>query len=231
MATGSSRKYASSAFPRTETLPVGDTSPIILFGGTFDPPTRAHAALPPRAAELLGAHRLLYVPAAVSPHKIEQPPTSAEHRLAMLGLSIKGIDFAEIRTLELDREGPSYSVDTVSALRSEFDDSITLRLLIGDDQAVAFNRWKDWKTIIKLAEPVVLPRQWSTADAFAEALSANGSAWTDEEIQCWLDWRLDLPCMDMCSEEVREHLEAGEPVDDQVDPAVLEYIAAHGLYR
>jgi len=116
------------------------SGPILLFGGTFDPPTRAHTTLAPQAAALVGASRLLYVPAAISPHKLEQTPTEAEHRLAMLKLALMDTDDVEIRTLELDRAGPSYTIDTVETMRSEFGPDTPLRLLIGDDQAESFHR-------------------------------------------------------------------------------------------
>jgi nicotinate-nucleotide adenylyltransferase len=148
----------------------------------------------------------------------------------MLKLALEEVPNAEIRTLELEREGPSYSIDTVRALHSEFN-STPLRLLIGDDQAVSFHRWKDWDPIIDLAEPLVLPRRWATPDSFSQALAQEGPPWTDDDIQYWLKWRVDLPCMEMCSEDVRRRLEIGHPVDDHLDPAVLDYIIANGLYQ
>lgn len=210
---------------------MNDTATILLFGGTFDPPTRAHAMLPPRAAELIGAAQLLYVPAAVSPHKLEQVPTPAEHRMAMLELALADVEDAQIRTMELDRDGPSYSVDTVRSLREEFDDGTVLRLLIGDDQAVAFHRWKDWKAIIDLAEPLVLPRGYDSPEGYADAMRACGGGWSDSEIEQWCRRRLNLPCMTMCSQEVRFQLESGGEADEELDPDVRKYIRAQGLYR
>jgi len=210
---------------------MSDTATILLFGGTFDPPTRAHAMLPPRAAELVGASQLLYVPAAISPHKLDQVPTPAEHRVAMLELALTEVPSVQIRTLELDREGPSYSVDTVHALRKEFDHGTTLRLLIGDDQAEAFHRWKDWSTILDLADPLVLPRGYDSPATFADAMRNCGGQWSEDEIDQWLQRRLDLPCMTMCSWDVRLQLESGGEADDELDPDVRQYIRDKGLYR
>lgn len=208
-----------------------DVSPILLFGGTFDPPTRAHATLPPRAAALVGAERLLYVPAAISPHKLDQAPTAAMHRLAMLERALADTDGVEIRTLELDREGPSYTVDTVEAMRSEFGPDTPLRLLIGDDQAESFHRWKDWERILELAEPLVLPRRHDTPEAFAAAMAGSDAGWSEADVRTWVDRRLDLPCMTMCSTDARNQLEAGDDADEALDANVLAYIQEQSLYR
>ena len=207
------------------------SAPILLFGGTFDPPTRAHATLPVQAATSVGADRLLYIPAAISPHKLEHPPTSAEHRLAMLGLALKKIGGVEIRTLELERMGPSYTIDTVETLRSEFGDAADMRLLIGDDQAESFHRWKDWQRILELAEPLVMPRRHETAAAFSRALRATDADWNEADVGAWMDRRLDLPCMTMCSSDTRNQLESGSDADEVLDADVLQYIRTQGLYR
>ena len=81
--------------------------PILIFGGTFDPPHLAHTALPPLVARRLDCKRILYIPAAANPLKTDAPPTAVEHRLAMLRLALADVPDAEISTIELDRPGPS----------------------------------------------------------------------------------------------------------------------------
>ncbi|MDG2424002.1 MAG: nicotinate (nicotinamide) nucleotide adenylyltransferase [Phycisphaerales bacterium] len=206
------------------------TSPVLIFGGSFDPPTNAHRVLPMRAASAVGSQRVIYIPAAISPHKLETPPLDPAHRLAMLELAIDGNQGAEISRIELDRAGPSYMIDTVKALRDEIDDASPLRLLIGDDQAVSFHRWKDWDPIIGLAEPLVLPRLYATPEAFAEALRGEG-IWTDEDISCWLGWRLDLPIMDVEATVIRNRIQSGQAIDDLLPGSVQSYIQDNGLYR
>lgn len=98
---------------------------VLIFGGTFDPPHRAHATLPAKAAERLGCDLILFVPAAISPLKARQPVASPEHRLAMLLLAIADVPNARISTIELDRAatqggGPSYTIDTLRALKAEY---------------------------------------------------------------------------------------------------------------
>ncbi len=207
-----------------------DAAPILLFGGTFDPPTRAHSALPAQAAKLIGAQRLLFVPAAISPHKLDRPPTPPAHRVTMLELALRDLEGAEIRTLELEREGPSFTIDTVRAIRSEFGPDTPLHFLIGDDQAESFHRWQDCDELLALSAPVVLPRRHGSVEAFARAMAESGGNWSEAEVRTWCDRRLDLPCMTMSSTDVRNRLESGDDADDTIDPLVLDYIRTHALY-
>lgn len=205
------------------------SKPVLIFGGSFDPPTIAHRVQPSRVAEMIDADRIVYVPAAISPHKLEQPPLDPSHRLAMLKLAIKGLPETHISTVELDRDGPSYMIDTLRSFRSGIEEAHPLRLLIGDDQAMAFNRWKDWREILELAEPIVMPRLHPTADSMAKALASEGG-WRDEEIRRWIDWRIDLPIMDVEATIIRERIARQEQVDDLLAPEVLAYIMTNRLY-
>ena len=206
------------------------SAPVIIFGGSFDPPTIAHRVLPVKAAEMIGAGQIIYVPAAISPHKLDTPPTAARHRLAMLELVLHGASSVRIDQIELDRDGPSYSIDTVRMMRDRFESSTPLRLLIGDDQAVPFHRWKDWESILELAEPLVLPRRYETEADFLEALRQE-SVWSNEQIADWGRWRLDLPIMEVEATIIRQRLEHGEEVDQLVDAEVLRYLREHSLYE
>ena len=179
---------------------------------------------------MIGAGRIIYVPAAVSPHKLDTPPTDARHRLAMLELVLHDAASVSIDQIELDRDGPSYSIDTVRTLRDRIELDTPLRLLIGDDQAVPFHRWKDWESILELVEPLVLPRRYETEADFLEALRQE-SVWSNEQIADWGRWRLDLPIMEVEATIIRQRLEDGEAVDELVGEEVLRYIREQDLYN
>ena len=200
---------------------------VLIFGGTFDPPHLAHTALPPLVARRLGCGRILYIPAAANPLKTSSPPTAAEHRLAMLRLALARVPDAEISTVELDRPGPSYTVDTLQELRRRLGD-VEMSLLIGSDQALAFQKWKDWTRIIELATPAVMVRPPLDDDAFGRQLAET---YPPREVARWLSWSTAVPQMDICATDLRERLESGGEVRGLLDPAVLAYIREHGLYR
>ncbi len=204
--------------------------PVLIFGGSFDPPTIAHRVQPSRVAERIGADHIIYVPAAISPHKLDHPPLDPTHRVAMLKLTVDGLPDTRISDIEIEREGPSYMIDTLRSFRSRIDEAHALRLLIGDDQAMAFNRWKDWSDILELAEPIVMPRLHPTAESMAKALASQGD-WDDDSIHRWIDWRIDLPIMDVEATIIRERIARNEPVDELLAPEVLEYIKANRIYQ
>ena len=127
---------------------------IGFFGGSFDPIHFGHIAL---AIDLLEAHKLkkvLFCPAFCSPFKAGRPPiASPEHRLAMLKLALDHPQF-EITTLELDRRGPSYTIDTIHALQLK-----GLRLLLSEEAAAHLDKWKEAQELVRLAPPLIGPRQ------------------------------------------------------------------------
>jgi len=205
---------------------------LLIYGGTFDPPHRAHVQLPQQAMRLLGAERVLYIPAAQSPHKMDSKPTPPHHRLAMLRLALHDFPEAIILTDELDRaeanpDQPSYTADTLENLRGRVHPDAQLRLLIGADQARVFDKWHRADDIAAIAEPVVMNRAPQTAEQLLAELpedARNG----------WRSRVIELPPLDISSTRVRAQAVAGDAtadIDDLLSPAVAAYIREHGLYQ
>lgn len=202
---------------------------ILLFGGSFDPPHRAHVELPQQAAQAIGADLIAYIPAGRAPHKLDKVQTDPEHRLAMLRLALA--DVADtvptvVLTDEIDRgpDEPSYTVDTLEALSKRVDPGATLRLLIGADQLRIFDQWREPERVIELAEPVVMVRPPETKASLLAGLPAD-------ERGAWADRLIEIDAMDVSSTDVRERVGSDRPIDDAVCDAVAGYIAEHGLYR
>ncbi|MEM6553634.1 MAG: nicotinate (nicotinamide) nucleotide adenylyltransferase [Planctomycetota bacterium] len=196
---------------------------LLLFGGSFDPPHRAHADLPHRVAEHLGADAVVYIPARRPPHKPDRVLADDHHRLAMLQLTLEHGNTPVPRLLwtgELQRTGPSYTVDTLEQLHTETP--ATLRLLIGTDHARVFNTWRQHDRIFALAEPAVMVRPPDTIDNLAAELPAG---WSHRLIPPDI-----APHTDISSTAVRDRLRRGQPIDDLVPEPVAHYIAEHRLY-
>jgi nicotinate-nucleotide adenylyltransferase len=194
---------------------------IGILGGTFNPPHRAHLVCARRALEVLGLDRVELMPALLPPHKAPGEDPGAEHRLAMCRLAVAGCEGVGVSRLELEREGPSYTVDTLRALHAaEPEDQLTF--IVGGDMARSLPTWREPETILELARLAVAERGPADREAIIAALRDLPGA---ERTRF-----LDMAPMDVSSSLVRERAAAGEPIDALVEPAVGAYIAEHGLY-
>ena len=204
------------------------SSKLLIFGGTFDPPHRAHSVLPPVVAEALNCDRILYVPAALNPLKTDAPRAPAHHRLAMVRMATANIANAEICTIELDRPGPSFTVDTLETLRAQYDSADEFRLLIGSDQAMEFGRWKDWPRILELATPAVLLRPPLDRAQFHEQIRTTPPSAPARQ---WVDWIIDSPQLDISATQLRDRLVSAQDLSELLDQRIVEYIRKHRLYQ
>ncbi|MCA1581356.1 MAG: nicotinate (nicotinamide) nucleotide adenylyltransferase [Acidobacteria bacterium] len=190
-----------------------------VFGGTFDPVHLGHVAMAEAAAMKFGLSSVLFLPARLSPHKTA-PPTDARHRVAMLALALAGRPDWSIALDELDREGPSFTVDTLRALsaRSLQPD---LRLLMGTDTLAGFARWKEPAEIVRLARIAAFYR-----DPFrGEGLVVPDVAGLADRLDVF-----DAGSVRISSTELREKLSSGQRPSGLVPPSVAEYITKQGLY-
>ncbi|HSJ14692.1 MAG TPA: nicotinate-nucleotide adenylyltransferase [Longimicrobiales bacterium] len=186
-----------------------------VFGGTFDPPHLGHLIVAQDALELLGLDRLLFVPAAQPPHKQDRVVTPAPHRLAMLRLAVADDPRFAIEPLELERAGPSWTVDTLRELARR-PATAELVLLMGADQYAELDGWREPAEVRRLARIAVLHREGRTERPLGGGMDVVDVAVT----------RIDIS-----STAVRARVAAGGSIRYLVPPAVAAYIAEHGLYR
>jgi nicotinate-nucleotide adenylyltransferase len=205
-----------------------------ILGGSFNPPHLGHLALARDAIAELSLDRLLMVPVCFPPHK---PPAAddpgPEHRLAMCRALADGVERLDVSTLEIDRGGRSYTIDTLEDVHASHPDA-ELTLILGADMACTLPTWRRPSDILKLAQVAVAERGSDGAD---RAGSDDGVATRERvlEVLRSLDPEarvrmLSMPPVPVSSTIVRERLSAGEPVEDLVGHAVASYIAEHGLY-
>jgi nicotinate-nucleotide adenylyltransferase len=192
---------------------------MALFGGSFDPPHLAHLALARTALAELALERLVWMPAARSPHKAGQAPASAADRVAMLRLLTADEQRFVIDERELHRPGPSFTVDTLRALHAE-DPAATWWLVIGQDQYARFDTWHDWRGILALANLAVAARDGQPVTP------APGLAGCPHGLRV-----LAMPEMPHSATSARERSAAGQDVAALVGTPVARYIADHHLYR
>ena len=193
---------------------------IGIFGGTFDPVHDGHVNPVARAAERFGLERVLWVPARLSPDK-GVAPTDARHRVAMLALALAGRPDWTIAFDELDREPPSYTVDTLRALSARFlrDE---LWLLMGTDALAGFGRWRNPEEIVRLARIAAFHRE----PFVGEGLRVPTVAGLENRLEVF-----DGGSFKISSTDLRSDLARGESPAGRVPEPVAEYLTKHRLYR
>lgn len=193
---------------------------IGLFGGSFDPVHNAHLALARQARDELRLDELRWVPAG-NPWQKTRPMTPATQRVAMLELAIAGEPRFAVERCELQRQGPSYTLDTVRALQAAHPGvrpATQWVLLIGQDQYVGLHTWNDWRSLLALVELAVANRPGAALQPHAD-------------VQRFPHRMVPLPMLDISSTDIRARVAAGQDISQLVPPGVARYIETHGLYR
>jgi nicotinate-nucleotide adenylyltransferase len=193
-----------------------------LLGGTFDPVHHGHLAIAEEARETLGLERVWFVPASLPPHKPGQPVTPAEDRLAMLRAAVDGNPAFDVSEVELDRGGPSYTVDTLSELRAA--GVIDPWFILSAEALAGFPGWREPDRILELCRLAVVPRSGT------EPLDA---AWVETAFpgRAGRVRFLAGPLLPISGSVVRRRAAAGRSVRYLVPDPVAAYIAAHRLYH
>ena len=191
-----------------------------LLGGTFDPPHNAHLALAEAARSSLDLDRIVFVPAGDPWRKASLDVTPAAVRLEMTRALVEGIPWAEVSTVEVERDGPSYTADTVEVLSRRGGD---WWVILGADALADLEHWHDPARIVAYARLAVAARSGTLIEASPalRAIITNVLASID---------RIQMREVDLSSTEARRRLRANERVDDLVPERVLEVIYGLGLY-
>ncbi len=185
---------------------------IGLLGGSFDPIHHAHLIVARVVAEQLGLDGVRFVPAREQPFKLGLHGAAAQHRAAMLRLAIAGTPEFALETAELDRPPPSYTVDTLRALRLR-DPAEGFTLLLGADAAADLPAWRESDAIPGLAQIVVFARPGTVIPSLPQGSRI-----------------VEVPPLGISATEVRARVRAGRSIRYWVPDSVAEYISAHRLY-
>jgi nicotinate-nucleotide adenylyltransferase len=192
---------------------------IGILGGTYDPIHNGHLHIGRQVAAQLGLAQILLIPSRTPPHRAA-PLASSQQRLAMCTLAAGADPLFRVSDIELQRSGPSYTIDTLEALATP---DTQLTLILGADAAALLPQWYRAADLGAHSELAVINRPGSTCDdaAITRAIPSFGG-------------RLHMivaPAYDISSSVIRQRCVASLPIDDLVPPPVADYIAQHGLYR
>jgi nicotinate-nucleotide adenylyltransferase len=216
--------------PASETMEDGPVAVVPgrigILGGTFDPIHIGHLAIAQAARETLGLERVLFVPARVPPHRPDRPIAAAHDRAAMVALAIAANPAFEMSRVELDREGPSYTVDTLKALAGESgpDRPPDLWFILSAEAFAGFLDWHDPAGILELCRLAVMPREGDSPANLTPIARALPRLADRVHL-------LDGPRLRLAATEVRSRAARGLSVRYLVPDAVAAYIGDHRLYR
>jgi len=192
---------------------------ICLFGGTFDPPHNGHIRIAASVREQLQIDTVLFIPAFIPPHKQRRSLSSTDDRLAMLELAIAGKTGFEISELETQRQGVSYSIDTIRAIKQARNlKRDELYFLIGADSLLELHLWKDPEKILTESRVLVAARPNFDLSRVRPDFRSK------VEI-------IESPLMDISSSLIRERIKEGHSIRELVPPAVAAYIIEQRLYQ
>lgn len=210
---------------------------VAVFGGSFNPVHYGHLLLADEIVELVAVDRVLFVPAARPPHKPAEHLAPAADRFAMVRLAIAGHPRLAVSDVELQRAGPSYTVDTLQELRRTGDE---LFLLVGSETFLDLLTWREPARIAQLARLVIVPRAGSAFDAESAAaqkvlreigipggfVSAIGGTPPPRGVIV-----AHAPSLPISASDLRRRVREGRSLAYRLPPAVIDHIATRGLYR
>jgi nicotinate-nucleotide adenylyltransferase len=192
-----------------------------ILGGAFNPPHIGHLVCAQEALVHLELGRVMFVPMGMPPHRELEEDPGAEARLEMCELATAGDDRFEVSRTEVDRDGPSYTADTLAELRQERPDD-ELFLIVGGDRAASLPEWHEPERVLELAQVCAFERTGVHREAIAVKIARlKGAA----RVRF-----LDMPALQVSSSMVRRRVARGLPVRYLVPEKVGSYIAEKGLY-
>jgi len=196
---------------------------IGVLGGTFDPIHNGHLLMAEEARARLNLASVLFVPAGQPWLKADSPILAAEHRVEMVRLAIAGKPYCKLSTMEIERAGPTYTVDTIAELGSRLGDGDELFFILGQDNLAQLPQWHEPSRLVEMCYLVAVPRPGSRAPNL-KALEADIPGISQRVML------MDKPNVDIGASVIRDRVRRGLPILHLVPEPVSRYIREHGLY-
>ncbi|MBM3247959.1 MAG: nicotinate-nucleotide adenylyltransferase [Candidatus Omnitrophica bacterium] len=187
---------------------------IGIFGGTFDPIHNGHIMIAEEVFKELNLDKIIFVPANIPPHKLHIKIANAQDRYNMTKLAVDYNDNFEVSDIELKRQGPSYSIDTINELKENIKQDAEFYFIIGSDSIPELRYWKDFNKLLKIVKFVVVNRPRHGFKGVPPGAL-----------------RIQLRGMDISSSKIRNRIKEAESVDSLVPEEVKQYITKQGLYK
>lgn len=218
---------------------------IGLFGGTFDPIHKGHWLVAMDVLKQFELEKIYFIPCALQPHKTSGSIASASDRVAMLQLALQDQPRFDICKFEIQRQGPSYTVDTLNYFASSQPSGTRLHFIIGIDAFLEIDTWKSYSRLFELAAFIVMTRPGigkSSEQVLRTAIDYTRRRICSDYQLVSHGNRLVHPVkqpiylagvsqIDIASTQIRRLIKQGNPIDDWINQDVSDYIETKGLYR
>ena len=191
---------------------------IAIMGGTFNPIHFAHLVSAEQVRESLGYERILFVPAGQPPHKVQPGLVSAMHRFQMVLLATEKNPFFEVSRIELDRVGPSYTIQTIKALRLMYGENLELAWIIGADSLIEYKIWKDFENVLEQCSLIVTTRPNYNLEQVPTEIRDRVTI-------------VQITGINISATEIRQRIRDKLSIRYLVPDSVAFYIDKHELYR
>ena len=189
-----------------------------IFGGTFNPLHNAHIHVALTAMRECELSEILFVPNGIPPHKRKLDGVGKEDRFRMVELAIALHENVRVSRIEIDRDGPSYTIDTIKALKDDYAQGICF--VVGADRLLELDTWKEPDALLQSVPFVIAPRAGVSLESF-----------DSPPFDIATIYPLDMSEVDLSSSWLREKIHRGEAIEEWVPSAVAEYVRERGLYR
>lgn len=201
---------------------------IGIVGGSYNPIHNAHLIIAEHFREQMDLDLVLLIPSNISPNKVAQinKYIDSTHRLNMVVLACRNNKYFRVDDVEIQRNGISYTIDTLKYLKSKYLNA-ELFLLIGEDQAINFNKWNRWQEILKYSQLCIAGRNQNLELSETTQETINNIF---DEINYKPIW-ITSPLMDISSSNIRNRISKGQSIKYQVPNSVLSYIEKNNLYK
>ena len=197
------------------------------MGGTFDPIHYGHLVIAEEVYAALGLDEMVFIPAGQPPHKRRRDVTAAADRLAMLKLALASNPHFSISTVDLERSGPSYTVDTLRLLRKQWGEEVALYFVIGWDSLEELSSWYDPQGVLEQVTHLVAVHRPGHQEipGYRERLEARLPGIQQRLLT------VPVPQLDISASDLRQRVTENRPIRYQTPDSVVEYIREHNLYR
>jgi len=197
---------------------------IGIMGGTFNPIHIGHLIISEDVREQCGLDRVLFIPSGQPPHKPDDEVIDARHRYEMVRMAVENNPFFEASRIEVDRNGLTYTINTLQELKRIYGEGVDLYFIIGADVAEELNTWREFRQVFQMCEFIAVLRPGYDNSDFENALEKNRKDFGARILQ------VQSRLIDISSSEIRKRCEMNESIKYLVPDSVEEYIRRCGLY-